>query len=70
MRKIHSEKLKMTLPALSPAQAVGLVDWLLETAHQLELFYGAEIRSQQQAIRNKARGNDDATAEEGDEILF
>ena len=66
MRKRHNEKLKITLPALSPEQAVGLVDWLLETAHQSELFYGAEIRSQQQAIRNKENGNDDAE----EEILF
>lgn len=70
MRKRHNEKRKITLPALSPEQVIDLVDWLLETAHQLELFYAAEIRSQQQAIRNKACGNDDAVAEEDDEILF
>ena len=67
MRKTHNEKLKITLPALSPEQAVDLADWLLETAHQLELFYADEIRSQQQAIRNKENGND---AAEEDEILF
>ena len=67
MRKTHNEKLKITLPALSPEQAVDLVDWLLETVHQLELFYADEIRSQQQAIRNKENGND---AAEEDEILF
>ena len=67
MRKRHNEKLKITLPALSPEQAVDLADWLLETVHQLELFYADEIRSQQQAIRNKENGND---AAEEDEILF
>ena len=60
MMKRHNEKLKITLPSLSPAQAVALVDWLLEAAHQLELFYAAEIRSQRQASRNKMNGNDDA----------
>jgi hypothetical protein len=69
MRKRHNEKLKMTLPALSPAQATDLVDWLLETAHQLALFYAAEIRSQQQATRNMENGNDDAEEEDG-EIPF
>ena len=68
MRKRHNEKLKISLPALSPAQVVDLVDLLSETAHQLELFYAAEIRSQQQAIRNKLNGND--AEEEEDEILF
>ena len=65
MRKRHNERLKITLPALSPAQAVDLVDWLLETAHQLELFYAAEIRSQQQATRNKKNGNNDAGEDGG-----
>jgi hypothetical protein len=60
MRKRHNEKLKVTLPALSPIQVVDLVDWLMETAHELELFYAAEIRSQRQADRNKVDGNDDA----------
>ena len=60
MRKRHNEKLKVTLPALSPTQVVDLVDWLMETAHELELFYAAEIRSQRQATRNKMNGNDDA----------
>ena len=60
MRKRHNEKLKVTLPALSPTQVVDLVDWLMETAHELELFYAAEIRSQKQADRNKVTGNDDA----------
>jgi hypothetical protein len=60
MRKRHNEKLKVTLPALSPAQAVDLVDWLLGTAHELELFYAAEIRSQRQVTRNQVNGNDDA----------
>ena len=60
MRKRHNEKLKVTLPALSPTQVVDLVDWLMETAHELELFYAAEIRSQRQADRNKVTGNDDA----------
>ena len=59
MRKRHNEKLKITLPALSPIQVVDLVDWLMETAHELELFYAAEIRSQRQATRNKMNGNDD-----------
>ena len=59
MRKRHNEKLKVTLPALSPTQVVDLVDWLLEAAHELELFYAAEIRSQRQATRNKMNGNDD-----------
>ena len=68
MRKRHNEKLRITLPALSPAQAVALVDWLLETAHQLELFYAAEIRSQAQETRNKADGNNDA--EGGCDIPF
>ena len=68
MRKRHNEKLRITLPALSPAQAVALVDWLLETAHQLELFYAAEIRSQGQEARNKADGNNDA--EGGCDIPF
>lgn len=60
MRKRHNEKLNVTLPALSPTQVVDLVDWLMETAHELELFYAAEIRSQRQADRNKVTGNDDA----------
>jgi hypothetical protein len=60
MRKRHHEKLKVTLPALSPTQVVDLVDWLMETAHELELFYAAEIRSQRQASRNKMNGNNDA----------
>ena len=60
MRKRHNEKLKVTLPALSPTQVIDLVDWLMETAHELELFYAAEIRSQKQADRNKVTGNDDA----------
>ena len=68
MRKRHNERLKITLPALSPAQALDLVDWLSETAHQLELFYAAEIRSQQQATRNNENGND-AAGEDG-EIPF
>jgi hypothetical protein len=59
MRKRHNEKLKVTLPALSPTQVVDLVDWLLEAAHELELFYAAEIRSQKQATRNKMNGNND-----------
>jgi hypothetical protein len=59
MRKRHNEKLKVTLPALSPAQVVDLADWLMETAHELELFYAAEIRSQRQASRNKMNGNND-----------
>ena len=60
MRKRHNEKLKVTLPALSPTQVVELVDWLMETAHELELFYAAEIRSQRQAARNEVDGNDNA----------
>lgn len=60
MRKRHNEKPKVTLPALSPTQVIDLVDWLMETAHELELFYAAEIRSQKQADRNKVTGNDDA----------
>jgi hypothetical protein len=60
MRKRHNEKLKVTLPALSPTQVVDMVDWLLEAAHELELFYADEIRSQRQADRNKVTGNDDA----------
>jgi hypothetical protein len=59
MRKRHNEKPKVTLPALSPTQVVGLVDWLLEAAHELELFYAEEIRSQKQASRNKMNGNND-----------
>ena len=59
MRKRHNEKLKVTLPALSPRQVVDLADWLMETAHELELFYAAEIRSQRQASRNKMNGNND-----------
>jgi hypothetical protein len=59
MRKRHNEKLKVTLPALSPAQVVDLADWLMETAHELELFYAEEIRSQKQASRNKMNGNND-----------
>ena len=59
MRKRHNEKLKVTLPALSPTQVVDLVDWLLEAAHELELFYADEIRSQRQASRNKVNGNND-----------
>lgn len=59
MRKRHNEKPKVTLPALSPTQVVDLVDWLLEAAHELELFYAAEIRSQKQASRNKMNGNND-----------
>ena len=59
MRKRHNEKLKVTIPTLSPTQVVDLVDWLMETAHELELFYAAEIRSQRQATRNKMNGNDD-----------
>jgi hypothetical protein len=65
MRKRHNEKLKVTLPALSPEQAVDLVDWLLGAAHELELYYAAEIRSQQQATRNKEIGNDDAKEDGG-----
>ncbi len=60
MRKRHNEKPKVTLPALSPTQVIDLVDWIMETAHELELFYAAEIRSQKQADRNKVTGNDDA----------
>ena len=59
MRKRHNEKLKVTLPALSPTQVVDLVDWLLDAAHELELFYADEIRSQRQASRNKTNGNND-----------
>ena len=59
MRKRHNEKLKVTLPALSPTQVVDLVDWLLEAAHELELFCAAEIRSQKQATRNKMNRNND-----------
>ena len=59
MRKRHHEKPKVTLPALSPTQVVDLVDWLLEAAHELELFYAEEIRSQKQASRNKMNGNND-----------
>jgi hypothetical protein len=59
MRKRHNEKPKVTLPALSPTQVVDLVDWLLEAAHELELFYAEEIRSQKQASRNKMNGNND-----------
>jgi hypothetical protein len=59
MRKRHNEKLKVTLPALSPTQVVDLVDWLLDAAHELELFYADEIRSQKQASRNKMNGNND-----------
>ncbi len=59
MRKRYNEKPKVTLPALSPTQVVDLVDWLLETAHELELFYADEIRSQKQASRNKMNGNND-----------
>ncbi len=60
MKKRHNEKSQVTLPALSPTQVVDLVDWLLEAAHELELFYADEIRSQRQASRNKMNGNDDA----------
>ncbi len=59
MRKRHNENPKVTLPALSPTQVVDLVDWLLEAAHELELFYAEEIRSQKQASRNKMNGNND-----------
>ena len=59
MRKRHNEKLKVTLPALSPTQVVDLVDWLLDAAHELELFYADEIRSQKQASRNMMNGNND-----------
>ncbi len=65
MRKRHNEKPKVTLPALSPTQVIDLVDWLMETAHELELFYAAEIRSQQQATRNKENGNGDAEEDGG-----
>ena len=59
MRKRHNEKLKVTLPALSPTQVADLVDWLLDAAHELELFYADEIRSQKQASRNKMNANND-----------
>lgn len=59
MRKRHNEKPQVTLPALSATQVVALVDWLLEAAHELDLFYAAEIRSQKQASRNKMNGNND-----------
>ncbi len=59
MKKRHNEKSQVTLPALSPTQVVDLVDWLLEAAHELELFYADEIRSQRQASRNKMNGNND-----------
>jgi hypothetical protein len=59
MRKRHGEKLNITVPALSPTQAVDLVDWLMGAAHELELFYADEIRSQKQADRNKMNRNND-----------
>ena len=68
MRKRHNEKLNVTLPALSPTQVVELVDWLLEAAHELELFYAAEIRSQRQAIRNEVDGQGNAKG--GQDIPF
>ena len=46
------EKLSITLPALSPSQAITLADWLFTLAHELESRYGDDIRSQQQATRN------------------
>ena len=60
MRKRHGEKLNITVPALSPTQAVDLVDWLMGAAHELELFYADEIRSQRQAIRNEMDSQDNA----------
>jgi hypothetical protein len=68
MRKRHGEKLNITVPALSPTQAVDLVDWLMGAAHELELYYADEIRSQRQLARNKATGNDNA--EGGCDIPF
>ena len=47
------EKLSITLPALSPSQAITLADWLFTLAHELESRYGDDIRSQQQATRNQ-----------------
>lgn len=47
------EKLNITLPALSPAQAITLADWLFALAHELESRYGDDIRSEQQATRNQ-----------------
>jgi hypothetical protein len=47
------EKLNITLPALSPSQAITLADWLFALAHELECRYGDDIRSEQQAARNQ-----------------
>ena len=47
------EKLSITLPALSPSEAITLADWLFTLAHELESRYGDDIRSQQQATRNQ-----------------
>ena len=47
------EKLRITLPPLSPSQAITLADWLFALAHELESRYGDDIRSQQQATRNQ-----------------
>ena len=50
---MEMEKLSITLPALSPSQAITLADCLFALAHELELRYGDDIRSQQQATRNQ-----------------
>lgn len=50
---IEIKTLSITLPALSPSQAMILADWLFALAHELECRYGDDIRSQQQETRNQ-----------------
>lgn len=47
------DKLSITLPALSPSQAITLTDWLFALAHEVECHLGDDTRSQQQVDRNQ-----------------
>ena len=58
------EKLSLSLPALSPSQAIILTDWLFALAHELESRYGDDIRSQQQATRNQQEKYDQGDIDE------
>jgi hypothetical protein len=54
----------ITLPALSPSQAMILSEGLFALAHELECRYGDDIRSQQQATRNQQEKNNHADTDD------
>jgi hypothetical protein len=61
--------LKITLPLLSPSQAIILSDCLFALAHQLELDYADEIRSLKQAARNGSDDPQDLSADGNNDLI-